>query len=40
MTLSQCCNAELMADLDSEESHSWQDVANATLVCEVCGEPE
>ena len=40
MTLSQCCDAELMPDLDSEESHSWEDVANANLVCEVCGESE
>ena len=40
MTLSQCCDAILLPDLDPEESHSWQDVADATLVCEVCGEPE
>jgi hypothetical protein len=26
-----------MADLDSEKSHSWQDVAEAPLVCEICG---
>lgn len=36
--LSKCCNAVLMADLDPEESYSWEDVANAPMVCEVCGQ--
>lgn len=35
--LSKCCEATLFPDLDPEKSHSWQDVADATLVCEVCG---
>jgi hypothetical protein len=36
--LSACCNAPLFPHLDEAESHSWEDVSNAPLVCEICGE--
>lgn len=36
--LSKCCNAALLADLDYNEIHYWSDVAEAPLVCEICGE--
>ena len=36
--LSKCCNASLMADLDSSKSHYWSEIADAPQVCEICGQ--
>jgi hypothetical protein len=35
--VSKCCEAALMTDLDSDKDYFWSEVAEAPLVCEVCG---